>query len=109
MAKIMIIEPHAVVSRLVELQVEHLGHDPVRWSGADSFPHGCRVALVEPASPEALASAEALRTKRRDVKLVFVSVRQPSRESAALNPVAHLLKPYKLSQLQAAVERALRP
>jgi hypothetical protein len=38
-----------------------------------------------------------------------VSIDGPSRETRELNPAAHVMKPFRRSQLEAALEQALLP
>jgi CheY-like chemotaxis protein len=100
MARVLIFEPDLHVRQLLELQVEHLGHETVR--GDSLFD----IALIEPAVPDGFAFARALRDRFPDLPLVFVSVRFPTGDTAALRPHAHLVKPFGLRVLGSALAGA---
>ena len=101
MARILVIEKDADLRRLLALQLERLGHEPVVGLGALDID----LALVEPNGPGALGLAHALR--RDSVPLLFVSTEDPSPETTALRPHAHLVKPVTFAQLRHALARAI--
>ena len=107
MAAVLVYESDPAVLRLIELQLRRLGHEAVadahdRWAGTR-----CGVAGVEPAAPGGLELARELRKHDPGLPLVFISTCGPRDETAALVPVAHLTKPFRLAQLAAALTRAL--
>jgi CheY-like chemotaxis protein len=63
--------------------------------------------ILEPASPDGLAAAARLRGRLEDLPIVCASIYPPSKESRALAPVAHLIKPFRLRELEAAIVSAL--
>jgi hypothetical protein len=95
-SSVLIVEPDETIRQLLELQLGLLRR-PVAWSGgeppADGL-HGAEVAIVDPAAPGALEfAAEA------GIPLVFVSAVEPTRETCALGPRAHLTMPFHLADL----------
>ena len=105
MAHILVIENNPDAAALLGLQLRHLGHDPVSALSGHSF----ELALVEPADERALARVRALRRERPNLPLLFVSIAPPSPETAALRPIAHLVKPVRLAVFDLVLSRALRP
>jgi CheY-like chemotaxis protein len=101
MARILVIEKDAAVRRLLMLQLGRLGHEPI----VDRAGSPIDLAVVEPNGPGAFDAARAL--ARRAVPLVFVSTEPRSRSTDAIEPKAHLVKPFTRAQLQQAVAQAL--
>jgi hypothetical protein len=100
MKNVVIVVPDETIRRLLEVQLGLLGHR-VAWSGdapPAETPAGAEVALVDPGAPGALEFARA-----GDVPFVFVSALEPTSETRALAPRAHLTMPYGLEELAAAV------
>lgn len=60
--------------------------------------------VIEPADPRAFATAKILRLEREDVPIVCASIYPPSPHSRRLGPVACLVKPFALSELEAALQ-----
>jgi CheY-like chemotaxis protein len=106
MARIGIVEPSADISRLIEHVVVEAGHEAFTVEKPDDVGHGCDVLIAEPASPVALEAARWLRSKRSHVPIVFVSVLPGNVGTVALQPVAHLLKPFTLGDLAQAIDVA---
>jgi CheY-like chemotaxis protein len=109
MARILVIEPDGDIRRLLSLQLRRLGHEAVvgELDGLiEETP--LDVALIEPAQPHTATCARLLALQRPELPLVFHSVREPVPETAALRPVAHLVKPVGLSELERALALALR-
>ena len=102
-AEVLLYEPDAAMRTLLEQQLQHLGH-PVASPGGDYA-----VALIEPATPEGLQAARALRQREPAMPLVLVSVLPPSAETLELAPVAHLVKPVALDDLREALARCWAP
>jgi two-component SAPR family response regulator len=63
--------------------------------------------ILEPASAEGLAAAAKLRHRLEDLPIICASIEPPSVESNALRPVAYLVKPFRLGELEAAISDAL--
>jgi len=115
-ARILICEPHPEVRGLLGHVVARLGHEP-------SFPQGeagqtfdadaVDILIIEPADPRALAAAQILRLQREDVPIVCASIYPASSHTRRLDPVAYIVKPFALGELehaiQAAVERVRVP
>jgi hypothetical protein len=63
--------------------------------------------ILEPASADGLAAAARLRRRLEGLPIICTSIFPPSAESSALGPVAHLIKPFRLRELEAAIMSAL--
>ena len=63
--------------------------------------------ILEPASAEGLAAAAGLRRRLEGLPIICTSILPPSAETRALGPAAHLLKPFRLVELEAAISAAL--
>ena len=100
MERILIVECDTSVRQLIELQVAFLG-----YSVAESADE-CDIAVIEPADARGYAAARRLRRDRPDVPLVFTSIRYPTQETIALEPFAHLVKPFGLRRLASALAAA---
>ena len=110
MARILVCEPHTEVRSLLGHVVGRLGHEAV-FPGEDGdagFRHvDVDVLVIEPADPRALAAAQILRLQREDIPIVCASIYPPSPHSRRLGPVAYLVKPFALGELEAALDAAL--
>jgi DNA-binding response OmpR family regulator len=106
MARILIHEPHPDVRVLLEAIVRRAGHAPVGHGelAADDAPE---LMILEPASADGLAAAAKLRHRLEDLPIICASIEPPSIESNALRPVAYLVKPFRLGELEAAISSAL--
>jgi DNA-binding response OmpR family regulator len=107
MAQILISEPNPDLRILLEVVVRRAGHEPV---GHGELHNGDTPAalILEPASADGLAAAAGLRRRLQDLPIICTSIYPPSDESSALSPVAHLVKPFRLQELEAAILSALR-
>ncbi len=106
MARILISEPHPDLRVLIAAVVRRTGHEPVgqaELSGGDTP----AAMILEPASADGLAAANRLRRRLEDLPIICTSIYPPSDESSALDPVAHLIKPFRLRELEAAILSAL--
>lgn len=101
MARVLICEPHADISALLELVVRRLGHDPVSYSGEALDHETIDAAVIEPGTDAGLSLARALRAQ--DVPVLFTSIYPPERDIVELAPAAYLVKPFP----RYALERAL--
>jgi hypothetical protein len=86
----------------------------VRRSGNEPVGHGeltdddaPQVMILEPAYADGLAAAARLRGRLEGLPIICASIYPPSDESSALGPVAHLIKPFRLRELEAAIVSAL--
>ena len=105
-ARVLISEPHPDSRALFELVVRRAGHEPVGLGElADREPP--ELMILEPASGEALAIAHQLRRRLEDLPIICASIRPANGETAALRPTAHLVKPFRLAELEAALASAL--
>jgi CheY-like chemotaxis protein len=106
MARILISEPHPDLRVLLEAIVRRTGHEPV-GQGELAVDDAPELMILEPASAEGLAAANRLRSRLEDLPIICTSILPPSAATQALAPVAHLLKPFRLLELEAAINSAL--
>jgi hypothetical protein len=106
MAKILISEPHEDVRGLLAAMAVRLGYEPVSVRGVETVPADARVLVFEPAEPESLEHARALRRDRPGLVLVCVSIRPPEPDWLALDPIAYVIKPFTLDSLRIALAAA---
>ncbi len=106
MARILIHEPHPDVRILLAAVVRRAGHDPVGQGelAVDDTP---ALMILEPASADGLAAATTLRRRLEGLPIICTSIEPPTRATKALAPVAHLVKPFRLGDLEAAIVSAL--
>ena len=106
MARILISEPHPDLRVLLEAVVRRAGHEPV-GHGELTSDDAPAVMILEPASADGLAAAARLRRRLEALPIICTSVSPPSEETHALGPVAYLIKPFRLGDLEAAIVSAL--
>jgi CheY-like chemotaxis protein len=106
-ANILIIEPHPEVCDLLLRIVRRLGHEPVVHEPAKQAVQ-VDVVLVEPAAEGGLEAAHAVKAGS-GAAVVCVSIYPPSQDALSLEPVAYLLKPFSLLELERALLAALAP
>ena len=106
MARILISVPHPDLRVLLEAVVRRAGHEPV-GHGELTSDDAPAVMILEPASADGLAAAAGLRCRLEDLPIICASIYPPSDQSSALSPVAHLIKPFRLRELEAAIVSAL--
>ena len=106
MARILISEPNPDVRTLLDEVVRRAGHEPIGHGelASDEVPG---MVIFEPASAIGLAAAARLRSRLEDLPIICTSIFAASPETKALSPAAHLLKPFRLSELEAAISAAL--
>ncbi len=63
--------------------------------------------ILEPVSADGLAAAAGLRRRLEDLPIICASIEPPSALTKALAPIAHLIKPFRLGELEAAIDAAL--
>ena len=104
MARIVVIEPHVEVRDLLLRVAGRLGHEAVAYE-TEADLASADVVLVEPAAPGSLEAAQAAR--ELGAPIVCISIFPASDETRALDPVAHLHKPFALVDLEHALVGAL--
>jgi CheY-like chemotaxis protein len=107
-ATVLIVDPDPATRSLLELLLLRLGHRPIgprEWVGGEEPD----AVLLEPASKPGLRLARGVRRRFPAMPILCVSIDGPSTESVGLSPVAHVMKPFRRHQLEAALEQALIP
>jgi CheY-like chemotaxis protein len=107
-ATILIVDPDPATRSLLELLCQRLGHRPI---GSREWIDGVEpdLLLLEPASRPGVRLARGFRRRFPHLPILCVSIDGPSAETMALAPVAHVMKPFRRSQLERALEQALLP
>jgi hypothetical protein len=103
-ARVLICEPHPEVRELLSRIVVRLGHDAV-LEDAELAP--VDAILLEPAHAPSVERAQAFRAANGETPVVCASIELPDAGSRRLSPVAFLVKPFALPDLEAALKRAL--
>lgn len=106
MATVLIVDPDPANRSLLELLVLRLGHRPIgqRELGEGETPD---LMLLEPASGPGLRLAHRLRQKLLRMPILCVSIEPPSEETSSLDAVDYVMKPFRRSTLEHALEQAL--
>jgi CheY-like chemotaxis protein len=104
MARILVLEPHPEVRELLQRVVVRLGHEPVGEADPDAL--AVDLVLVEPQGWGATDRAARARLAS-GAAVLCISVAPPTEASRALEPVAHMVKPFALGELEEAVLDAL--
>ena len=106
MATILIVDPDPANRSLLELLVLRLGHRPI---GQRELSEGEEpdLMLLEPASEPGLRLAHRLRQQLLQLPILCVSIEPPSEETSSLDAVDYVMKPFRRSTLEHALERAL--
>ncbi len=107
-ATILIMDPDPATRSLLEVLVLRLGHRPIgQWELAeDELPD---LVLLEPASRAGMRHAKRLRSRCRELPILCVSIDPPSPEASELGIADHVMKPFRRSQLERALDVALIP
>jgi DNA-binding response OmpR family regulator len=105
-ARVLITEPHPDSRALFELVVRRAGHEPV-GPGELADRELPELMILEPASGEGLAIARRLRRRLEDLPIICTSIRPAGAAVEGLSPVAYLVKPFRLSELESALADAL--
>ena len=88
--------------------VSRLGHEPVYTScPGDVLPDGVDVILLEPADTRALGAAQVLRLRHERLPIVCASIYPETADARRLAPVAYLVKPFPLAELERALTTAV--
>jgi hypothetical protein len=101
---VLICEPHPEVRELLKRIVTRLGHEPVLDDAALGH---VEVIVVEPAHTPSVERAQAFRAVAGDVPVICASIDFPNGGTKRLQPVAHLVKPFALPDIEAALTQAL--
>ena len=106
MATILIVDPDPANRSLLELLVPRLGHRPI---GQRELSEGEEpdLLLLEPASRPGLRLAYRLRKRLMQLPILCVSIEPPGEETSELGVVDYVMKPFRRSTLELALERAL--
>jgi hypothetical protein len=101
---VLICEPHPEVRELLTRIVSRMGHEPV-LEDADL----CEVEAIvlEPAHAPSVERAQAFRVASHGAALICASIDPPNGGTRRLEPVAYLVKPFGLPEIQAALTHAL--
>lgn len=100
----LICEPNPEVRELLSRIVVRLGHEPV-LEDAELAP--VDAILLEPSHTPSVERAQAFRAVNGDTPIVCASIELPDAGSRRLAPIAYLVKPFALPDLQHAILRAL--
>jgi hypothetical protein len=101
---VLICEPDPEVRGLLTLIVARLGHEPVL---GDAELGSVEVIVVEPAHAPSVERAQAFRAYGGDVPVICASIDPPNGGTRRLEPVVHLVKPFALPDMKAALTSAL--
>jgi CheY-like chemotaxis protein len=107
-ATILIADPDPATRSLLEVLVLRLGHRPI---GQRELSEGENpdLMLLEPASRAGLRQASRLRRRLPQLPILCVSIEPPNGETRELGVAGHVMKPFRRSQLERALESALIP
>jgi DNA-binding response OmpR family regulator len=107
---VLIGEPFPEVAQLLERAVGRLGHEAVAhepgW--ADTALPDVDVLVLEPELHDGLELARALRREKPELPVICTLSGDPGRDVAELDPVATLVKPFALADLETALRDAVR-
>ncbi|HEY7004034.1 MAG TPA: hypothetical protein VH281_07110 [Gaiellaceae bacterium] len=104
MGRVLICEPHPEVRELLRRIVVRLGHEPVLDDAALGDVHAI---VVEPAHAPSVERAQAFRAVSGDVPVICASIDYPNGGTKRLDPIVHLIKPFRLPEIEEALTRAL--
>jgi CheY-like chemotaxis protein len=108
MATILIVDPDPSNRSLLELLALRLGHTtigPREWVRGEEPD----LLVLEPESRPGVRLARGVRRRFPHLPILCVSIDGPSPETRELDPIGHLMKPFRRSQLEQAIELALSP
>jgi DNA-binding response OmpR family regulator len=103
-ARVLICEPHPEVRELLRRVVVRLGHEPML---EDAALQQVDAILLEPAHAPSVERARAFRAADDHTPIVCTSTELPDTGSRRLSPIAYLVKPFALPDLEHAITRAL--
>jgi CheY-like chemotaxis protein len=107
-ATILIVDPDPATRSLLELLCVRLGHTPI---GPREWVEGEEpdLLLLEPASRPGVRLARGVRRRFPQLPVLCVSIDNPSEETRQLGAIGHVMKPFRRTQLEHALEQALIP
>jgi len=112
-ANILILDPYPELRELLSRVVSRLGHTPMSEEEARVHPELVDAVVLEPSMVRGLALTRILKETDPDLPVVTNSVYplgslgESEAEVEALQPAAHLVKPFLLPQISSAIELAL--
>ena len=108
MATILIVDPDPATRSLLEVLVLRLGHRPI---GQRELFEGenPELVLLEPASRAGMRLVARLRRRLPQLPILCVSIEPPNWETRELGVSGHVMKPFRRSQLERALDAALIP
>ncbi len=108
MATILIVDPDPATRSLLELLILRLGHRPI---GQRELSEGEEpdLVLLEPVSRAGMRLTRRLRDRLPQLPVLCVSIDAPSWETRELGVAGYVMKPFRRSQLERALELALVP
>jgi CheY-like chemotaxis protein len=108
-ARILVSDPNPEVRALLGHVVSRLGHEPVYLEPGpgEALPADVDVMLLEPADPRALGAAQVLRLRHEHLPIVCASIYPETANARRLAPVAYLVKPFALGELERALRTAV--
>jgi hypothetical protein len=92
------------VRALLTRIVSRLGHEPVL---DDVALCGVQAIVLEPAHAPSVERAQAFRAASGDIPVICASVDLPNGGTRRLDPVAYLVKPFALPDIESALTKAL--
>jgi CheY-like chemotaxis protein len=104
MSRVLICEPHPEVRELLRRIVMRLGHEPVL---DDAALGEVEAIVVEPAHAPSVERAQAFRAVSDTPPVICASVEHPNGGTKRLEPLVHLVKPFALPEIEAALQQAL--
>jgi hypothetical protein len=103
--RVLICEPHPEVRELLRRIVVRLGHEPML---DDASLQPVDAILLEPAHAPSVERARAFRAADGDTPIVCTSIELPDPGTRRLDPVAYLVKPFSLPDIENALAVALQ-
>jgi hypothetical protein len=103
-ARVLICEPDPEVRELLSRVVARLGHQPL-LDESDLAP--VDAIVLEPSHAPSVERAQAFRAVEGTTPIVCASIDLPGAGSRRLDPVAYLVKPFALPDLEAALKHVL--
>jgi CheY-like chemotaxis protein len=109
MARIAVCEPFPELLLLFERAVRRLGHEavPCRHTPDAVAAEHVDALLIDCDLGGATLHADELRRASGEIPVITCSIYSAGADVQALDPVAHLVKPFTRAQLDRALERAL--
>ena len=108
MARVLVVEPYPEIRQLLQHIVAGLGFEPVLPDhAAPETLEAIDVLLLEPGLPGGVELATRLREANLGLPILVVSIYPPTPEVTALAPVAYLVKPFALAELQHRIREAV--